>query len=119
MEGEDGQKAGMLSVVRGGKYPFRGRRHGPRARTKEEMELDRRMHTAVARIADPLGNVPDKRTYRMREGHGWPWRVLARAIVAWYRLRVPRHQVKNVIRTLDDWTDEVYDGRFNRDGRAA
>lgn len=119
MESDVGQKAGKLGVVRGGKYPFRGRRHGPRVRTQEELELDRRMHTAVTRLTDPMGNVPDKRTYRIREGHGWPWRVLGRAIIAWYRLRVPRHQVKDFIHTLDQWTDDVYDGKIDRPRNAA
>lgn len=120
MNDPDDQKAGKLTVIDGGKYPFRGRRRGPRPRSRQEIELDRRMHTAITHLTDPFGNVPDKRTYRIREGEGWPWRVLGRAVMGWYRRRVKRDQVKAVFRALETWVDDVYDGKLDRpEDRAA
>ena len=109
MNTDDGQKKGMFGVVRGGKCDLRGRRRGPRGRTYAEMELDRRMQTAFALLTGPDGNVPGKRAYRIREGDGFPWRVLGRAFVDFWQRRVRREQVKAIVQTLDQWTDDLYD----------
>lgn len=84
-------------------------------RTKAEMTLDRRMQTRFALLTDPVGNVPGKRCYRIREGDGFPWRVLARAIVDLFRRDVPQEQVKALTLELHAWVDDLYEGTLERD----
>lgn len=116
MSAVDIQKKGNLFLVQDDTpRPVRGARRlwkRPRILSRAELVLDRRMKTRFAAV-EP---VPSKSFYHIREGVGFPWRVLARHFVTAYRAGVSKQQVQAILREFQDWTDDLYNGQLERDG---
>lgn len=115
VEGSGEQKKGkILGVLRGGQSNIRGRRRGPRARSRRELELDRRLRERFAAITDQRGNVPGKPFYRIREGEQHPWRTWARLVVFAEAAGLSldgKQQMHAAIREFAEWSADVLFGQ--------
>lgn len=94
-----------LELVRGDQW---GKPNRKRGRSPQQLRLDRRMHDAFLRMVTPEGLVPSRGIQAVRQHEQAPWRILARRIEEARQAGVPKAAVKQVIRTLDHWAEELF-----------
>lgn len=86
---------------------FQSRR--ARARTTSEINLDRRMHTAFARVTDAKGNVPCRGVYKIRAGEQHPWRVLSRRLQEARDAGASKEQLLEILVEMERWVaDDLF-----------
>jgi hypothetical protein len=92
-----------LRVVKGGRYAKM------RAVSSGDFRLDREMTDAFISLHTPSGTVPSDAISDIRRGRQHPWRCLARRIREAKAGKVSKESVKELVRVLDRFVDEVYD----------
>lgn len=102
------EKGSGLRVVRGGRYAK------TRLSSAADFSLDREMVDCFIALHTPDGFVPSHAIYEIRRGRQHPWRYLARRIREARAQSVPKDSVKELIRVLDRFVEEVYAERPRR-----
>lgn len=69
------------------------------------------MHEAFVQIHGADGSVPSEAIYDVRRGRQFPWRKLAKRIREAHYAETPIDQVKEIVRVLDCFIDDLYEGK--------
>lgn len=72
--------------------------------------LERAMRTAFVQMHGADGTVPSESIYDIRRGRQAPWRKLAKRIAEAHDKDTPIEQVREIVRALDIYIDELYHG---------